>query len=172
MSWAIQRVMSESLRNGSKWRETRVEVREREDYCCEACGKEGSVDSIDDLQVHHIRAVEDGGTNDIDNLALVCNYCHWEIHRKGPENGRYPVSLAGGNSGWESDFQNTRMEFSESEQAVLGSLAGRGEVERREIIDDVPFTATTVSKALRILRIAGRVTKVNRGVYRLRPVEE
>jgi len=162
--------MSNSVRQGEEWEKAKLAVREREGYCCQCCGKEGSQDELDDLQVHHIRAVKDGGGNDLGNLALVCNYCHWQIHRRGPRDGRYPASLASGDSGWESDFQNTTMEFNDGQKAVLGALVGRGEMKRKDILQQIPYTSATVSEALRVLRIAGRVTRVRRGVYKHRPV--
>jgi hypothetical protein len=33
-----------------------------------------------DLQVHHIIAVHDGGTDELDNLISLCSHCHREWH--------------------------------------------------------------------------------------------
>lgn len=49
-------------------------VLSRDDHQCRKCGKENS------LHVHHIRAVCEGGTNDMDNLIALCSVCHKEWH--------------------------------------------------------------------------------------------
>ena len=41
---------------------------------CKFCGYTGM------LEVHHIIPVCDGGTNDLDNLILLCELCHCEAH--------------------------------------------------------------------------------------------
>ena len=41
---------------------------------CEKCGRK------DGLHFHHIIAVQDGGANDLSNLALLCCGCHKEWH--------------------------------------------------------------------------------------------
>jgi 5-methylcytosine-specific restriction endonuclease McrA len=46
------------------------EVRSRDGNCCVVCGGQYK------LEVDHRRALENGGTNDIDNLALLCDTCH------------------------------------------------------------------------------------------------
>lgn len=43
---------------------------------CSKCG------SDNDLEVHHIRPIKFGGTNDIDNLEVLCDTCHHRRHRK------------------------------------------------------------------------------------------
>lgn len=41
------------------------------------------------LQVHHIIEVKDGGTDDADNLQLLCAECHAECHRRRETFRRY-----------------------------------------------------------------------------------
>ena len=41
---------------------------------CEKCGRKKG------LHFHHIIARQDGGTNDLDNLSLLCEGCHREWH--------------------------------------------------------------------------------------------
>ena len=41
-------------------------------------------------QVHHIRHWEHGGTTDIDNMCLLCNYCHHQVHDNGAQVVRRP----------------------------------------------------------------------------------
>lgn len=51
----------------------------RDRKCCERCGSE------ENLEVHHITKIKDGGTNDLDNLLLLCKDCHrgmFGIHGK------------------------------------------------------------------------------------------
>jgi hypothetical protein len=58
--------------------------------CCQRCG----YSNIDILVVHHIIRRSDGGTDDLDNLELVCPTCHAEIHFYGVKQnlkGRQPT---------------------------------------------------------------------------------
>lgn len=57
----------------------------RDDYSCRDCGWTRSQWNPDDprhLEVHHIHAHADGGSNESDNLLTLCNICHDVRHRK------------------------------------------------------------------------------------------
>ena len=41
-------------------------------------------------QVHHIRHWKHGGTTDIDNMCLLCSYCHHQVHDNGAQVVRRP----------------------------------------------------------------------------------
>lgn len=41
------------------------------------------------LQVHHVIEVEEGGTDDLANLQLLCAECHAEVHRRREAFRRY-----------------------------------------------------------------------------------
>lgn len=56
--------------NISEWLETRQQILERDHYRCQQCG------SLDDLDVHHIKARQDGGSDDPENLTTLCRQCH------------------------------------------------------------------------------------------------
>jgi 5-methylcytosine-specific restriction endonuclease McrA len=56
------------------WDERRRLVSERDHYSCAECGVGGR------LHLHHIRPLSQGGTNRLDNIALLCEYCHKEAH--------------------------------------------------------------------------------------------
>ena len=43
---------------------------------CEKCG----YDKEPVLEMHHIKQRKDGGSNELDNLLLLCPNCHGEIH--------------------------------------------------------------------------------------------
>jgi 5-methylcytosine-specific restriction endonuclease McrA len=45
--------------------------------CCERCGE----DNFYVLEVHHVIEKAKGGTDDLDNLELLCGNCHNEHHR-------------------------------------------------------------------------------------------
>ena len=47
-------------------------------YTCQACGRRFSVQS-NVLSIHHIIPRREGGTDDFDNLILLCKPCHDEI---------------------------------------------------------------------------------------------
>lgn len=56
------------------WDRRRELVQERDDYCCSGCG----VGNL--LEVHHRRSIAEGGTHRLDNLVLLCKFCHSEAH--------------------------------------------------------------------------------------------
>lgn len=53
------------------------EIRRRDGNKCQKCGKEE-----EDLHVHHIEPISEGGDNDKLNLITVCANCHRAIHHK------------------------------------------------------------------------------------------
>lgn len=53
---------------------TRKVVLDRDDNSCRKCGRRASI------HVHHIVARQDGGSDDPDNLAVLCSACHAEWH--------------------------------------------------------------------------------------------
>lgn len=57
-----------------EWKRTRKQILIRDGYACLKCGKRK------DLQVNHIDARFDGGDDNLDNLATLCQDCHREWH--------------------------------------------------------------------------------------------
>jgi len=53
------------------WEETRAQAIERDEYRCSKCGK-----NLSKLDVHHITARRHGGTDEQDNLIVLCRDCH------------------------------------------------------------------------------------------------
>jgi hypothetical protein len=60
---------------GSDWPMARKKALKRDGYRCYYCGCK------ERLQVHHIRPVLSGGTNDQWNLVTLCSDCHRSDHR-------------------------------------------------------------------------------------------
>lgn len=56
----------------SRMRKTKYKLAKRHGYICRWCFKRFS---FDELTVDHIQRVKDGGSNDIDNLRLLCVDC-------------------------------------------------------------------------------------------------
>lgn len=56
------------------FRQIRTKVKKRDNYRCVRCT------SKDDLTLHHIQKVEDGGDNSANNLMLICAICHQKWH--------------------------------------------------------------------------------------------
>ena len=56
------------------WFKTREKVFEKYGRCCSMCGSEQNV------EVHHIIPIREGGTNELENLIPLCRDCHQEIH--------------------------------------------------------------------------------------------
>ena len=52
---------------------------------CEQCQKNGRITPAE--EVHHIKPLSQGGTNDVDNLMSLCTSCHSEITAR--EGGRW-----------------------------------------------------------------------------------
>lgn len=44
-----------------------------------------------ELQIHHVIEVADGGTNDAENLQVLCEECHEEAHRARRRYRRYEI---------------------------------------------------------------------------------
>lgn len=58
-------------------------VNVRDGYKCRACGRQCSPQAVDMLargEHHHIEFRSKGGEHSSQNVALVCSFCHAEIH--------------------------------------------------------------------------------------------
>lgn len=82
----------------------RTQVLERDEYSCVVC------DSTADLTVHHIIPRSTGGANNTENLATLCESCHYFAHGGGEPvgDGRYSTA------DWEEVDYNDREEFWET----------------------------------------------------------
>lgn len=58
------------------WVNRRKFVAQREKYHCQSCKRVGELG----FHVHHILPLKNGGTNALDNLAYLCQYCHENQH--------------------------------------------------------------------------------------------
>ena len=56
------------------WEARRKAVLKRDGFKCCNC------DSLEDLEVHHMRPVSDGGTHHLNNLQTLCRKCHSWMH--------------------------------------------------------------------------------------------
>lgn len=61
------------------WREMRIQVMERDGHRCTCCGRADAA-----LDVHHVVARRDGGTDEPANLVTLCEDCHGRIPTRGP----------------------------------------------------------------------------------------
>ena len=61
--------------SSAAWSYTRHRVLERDGWQCTQCG------SRINLECHHIVALDEGGSNQIDNLKILCRHCHIEVER-------------------------------------------------------------------------------------------
>lgn len=59
---------------------TRINVLERDDYTCQMCG--ATVEDGVKLHIDHIIPVSKGGTNDVDNLQVLCHKCNLAKHNR------------------------------------------------------------------------------------------
>lgn len=58
-------------RGGRQWRKLKDEILARDNYTCQACGRVGG-----QLELDHIINVAQGGTENKDNLQILCQSCH------------------------------------------------------------------------------------------------
>ena len=61
--------------SGRRWRRLRSRILDRDGWRCRKCGKAGI------LEVDHIQPLEDGGSDEPDNLQVLCRGCHIAKHR-------------------------------------------------------------------------------------------
>jgi len=70
------------LKSGWEWTATTNRIKRRDGYrCTEVIDGERCTSSVE-LEVDHEVALEDGGTNDDDNLRTRCRDCHLRRHGK------------------------------------------------------------------------------------------
>lgn len=62
---------------GDDWEQIRKQVYERDNWCCQVCGKhcEGH-----EIQAHHIEEWRKTKDNSLGNLITLCNTCHARVH--------------------------------------------------------------------------------------------
>jgi 5-methylcytosine-specific restriction protein A len=60
--------------SGHKWQKVRKRIIARERGLCQECKRKGIVSM--GTEVDHIKALQHGGTDDDDNLQLLCHDCH------------------------------------------------------------------------------------------------
>ena len=69
--------------NRRRWAAVRRATLDRDGWRCQRCGRPGV------LEVHHVRALEDGGAPyDPENLETICKCCHIALHERDPERAR------------------------------------------------------------------------------------
>lgn len=79
----------------------RDSVFNRDDGSCVCCGRE------EDLVIHHVIPHNQGGENELENLAVLCEECHYYAHGGGQsiEEGRYSAA------NWDSVEYSDQEEF-------------------------------------------------------------
>lgn len=73
---AFQKDWSKSNQNAKVSPGARTKIINRDGNACLRCG----IEAGDDLEVHHILPISQGGTNDDENLATLCERCHEAAH--------------------------------------------------------------------------------------------
>lgn len=76
---AQKKIEKGTFRHGVRG-QLREEIRNRDSNVCKNCFN--SFDGVG-LQVHHIIPVSNGGSDDYENLILLCHDCHKNVHQKG-----------------------------------------------------------------------------------------
>lgn len=70
------RAIEHNQRYGSKWRKLRARFLKAH-LLCEQCKSQGKYTMA--TEVHHIKPLSEGGTNDENNLMALCKSCHSRI---------------------------------------------------------------------------------------------
>lgn len=77
-----------------KWSKTRTQALERDGFSCRACGSGGDGVILD---VHHVKPILEGGTNELHNLLTLCRRCHKAVENKGGyDRGELEIRLGSG----------------------------------------------------------------------------
>ena len=58
------------------WATASRQRRDMDGWRCSYCGRAGR------LEVHHVKALRDGGGNELENLRTLCRTCHIALHRQ------------------------------------------------------------------------------------------
>ena len=58
------------------WRRLRLRVLKRDRHKCQDCKRQG----LGRAEVHHVQHLRDGGTDEMDNLIVLCYDCHRKRH--------------------------------------------------------------------------------------------
>ena len=58
------------------WRRLRRRVLTRDRHTCHDCRRQG----LGRVEVHHVKALQFGGTDDLENLTVLCYDCHRARH--------------------------------------------------------------------------------------------
>ena len=59
-----------------EWEWIREKVLQRDGRRCRQCGKAGR------LEVHHVKHLQEGGDNALENLQVLCRDCHIRAHAR------------------------------------------------------------------------------------------
>ena len=74
----VTRIQRDSY--GKAWFTWVAEVKDRDRYCCVACGKPENKKESLYHDVHHIRELSKGGRTCMSNLMTICKVCHAKRH--------------------------------------------------------------------------------------------
>ena len=61
--------------SGWQWERLRRAAFDRDGWRCQDCGKAAA------MEAHHVKPLEDGGANTVENLLTLCRDCHIRAHR-------------------------------------------------------------------------------------------
>lgn len=104
----------------SNWNSIRKRVLRRDNYQCTKCGTDD-----DQMHVHHITPVSDGGSHEPRNLRTLCHSCHESVHGH-----RIPTKSKSSSSGFSwtalgiQNFDNY-FDVEESQDEEIGSVFER-----------------------------------------------
>ena len=77
-------------RYGYRWRKLRTRFLNSHPFC-EQCRQQGRYTLA--TEVHHVKPLADGGTNELSNLMSLCRSCHAKLHRSGRAPTPHSISV-------------------------------------------------------------------------------
>jgi hypothetical protein len=120
-----------------------------------------------DLQVHHITPVKEGGTHNLENLAVLCNNCHQTLHRQHDDKQELrPGLIDDGRPTF--DIGLDRIEISRLSpccEEIVEILRENGPMQLKTIASESSYAKGTVNDKIHHLKSHNYVARVRRGVY-------
>lgn len=75
----VRRTNSSKYNYGDNWTQVSHQVKKRDNYACQKCGRQFPANSTW-LHVHHKIPLSQGGDSSPENLITLCRDCHAEEH--------------------------------------------------------------------------------------------
>ncbi|WEL29828.1 HNH endonuclease [Haloferax volcanii] len=155
---------SKDPRETGEWHRVKKQILKRDQYRCQNCGMNESEWRGVDLHVHHIKAVDDGGSNRLENLVALCKRCHNAAHVAGPVDGEYPVSAIPEREDYYLDSRGN-YELTDKDREFIRVLKQNGPTQKKDILEQTSIEYWEFQRRAKSLMFSKYIGRVKRGVY-------